>query len=291
MDSEHKKCPACAEEIKKDAVKCKHCGEYLGQPSAKTAKENDQGALYVLKWVAIVGVASYAFGSWIASDGDYTPPPQSEPKQEAQAQSEPTPEAPKTSAANSGALKTGAISQEPPTKVTTFTEEDILWHEVTAPHKTEIVEIINRIARENARCEKLLPSTVYKAGSRSSPGDTVFYVTCEADQTKAGVSPYFNVYFRASDASGDKNFAAKDFIQKETAAKQCASVANEVAINPDSVVFSPSGKLDFTTYPSGRARLVTDFSAKTPSGVNMPYTINCLFDGDKLIETHVLEND
>lgn len=26
---EIKKCPFCAEDIKKDAVKCKHCGEYL----------------------------------------------------------------------------------------------------------------------------------------------------------------------------------------------------------------------------------------------------------------------
>ncbi|QGT77516.1 hypothetical protein GM160_00700 [Guyparkeria halophila] len=287
MDSEHKKCPACAEEIKKDAVKCKHCGEYLGQPSAKAEKENDQGALYVLKWVAIVGVASYALGTWIASDGDYTPPPQTEPKQEVESQSGSAPESPKTSDTNSGALKSGAVSKEPPAKVTTFTEEDVLWHEATAPYKAEIVQIINRIARENTRCDKLLPSTVSKAGSKSSPGDTVFYVTCEAD----GASPYFNVYFRASDANGDKNFAAKDFIQKQRAAKQCATVAKEVAINPDSVVFSPSGQLDFTTYPSGRARLVTNFTARTPSGVDMPYTINCLFDGDNLIETHVLEND
>lgn len=28
-DDEHKKCPACAEWVKREAVKCKHCGEQL----------------------------------------------------------------------------------------------------------------------------------------------------------------------------------------------------------------------------------------------------------------------
>ena len=34
-----KKCPFCAEEIQNDAIKCKHCGEFLDAPSAPQLEE------------------------------------------------------------------------------------------------------------------------------------------------------------------------------------------------------------------------------------------------------------
>lgn len=39
-DGEHKKCPACAEWVKREAVKCKHCGEQLLFASAPAATAN-----------------------------------------------------------------------------------------------------------------------------------------------------------------------------------------------------------------------------------------------------------
>lgn len=37
-----KKCPFCAEEIQVDAVKCKHCGEWLNRTSKSTANNPDE---------------------------------------------------------------------------------------------------------------------------------------------------------------------------------------------------------------------------------------------------------
>ena len=37
-----KQCPYCAEEIQKDAIKCKHCGEMLSQKILKELSKNDR---------------------------------------------------------------------------------------------------------------------------------------------------------------------------------------------------------------------------------------------------------
>jgi TM2 domain-containing membrane protein YozV len=51
MDIETKKCPYCAEEINKDAIKCKHCGEILdSEVKAARAQQHRQIILKERKW-------------------------------------------------------------------------------------------------------------------------------------------------------------------------------------------------------------------------------------------------
>lgn len=50
-----KKCPFCAEEIQDDAIKCKHCGEFLDAPSALHLKE-EQIQWYFRKSFIIIAV-------------------------------------------------------------------------------------------------------------------------------------------------------------------------------------------------------------------------------------------
>ena len=51
-----KKCPACAEEIQDEAIKCKHCGEIFGQSQKDVVEHPSAQNLGVNPWVIFIGL-------------------------------------------------------------------------------------------------------------------------------------------------------------------------------------------------------------------------------------------
>jgi uncharacterized membrane protein YvbJ len=51
-----KKCPFCAEEIQDDAVKCKHCGEFIIDAELKGFKKNGETKWYHMPPAIIISV-------------------------------------------------------------------------------------------------------------------------------------------------------------------------------------------------------------------------------------------
>ena len=138
-------------------------------------------------------------------------------------------------------------------------EEDIYWDEETSQFRTEIVAILNRIVRENARCEKIDMGAVSKSPSRSKPGEPVFFVTCN-DGADA-----FNVWFEPEEAERERAFSATPNVHRSDAVMACERSAKAAAMHPSSVDFSHVMDFAFIPHTSGRSRVLSSFTAKNDS--------------------------
>ena len=122
------------------------------------------------------------------------------------------------------------------------------------------------------------------SGSRGTAKDPVFFITCNGPDDQP-----FNVWFEPEDASGGRSFAAIPNMRRGDAVIACERAAKLAANNPQTVDFSTFMDVAFLTYPNGRSRVLSSFTAKNSFGVEGKFTIGCLFEGGEMIETSISE--
>lgn len=165
-----------------------------------------------------------------------------------------------------------------------YVEDDFYWDKDTSMFKPQIVAVVNRIASQNRNCSQIDTSSVAKSPSRSKPGEPVFFVACGSG------SNVFNVWFRPTDAGAGKMFVAKEPLGKSAAVDACEMAAKQAATHPSTVEFSRIWDLAYMPHVSGRARVVSTFTAKNALNLELKFRIDCLFDGRTLIETSIAES-
>lgn len=165
-----------------------------------------------------------------------------------------------------------------------YVKDDFYWDNDTSQFKQQIVTVVNKIARENRNCSQIDTSSIAKSPSRSTSGDPVFFITCGSGAN------VFNVWFRPTDAESGTAFAAKKPLGENAAVDACEAAAKRMATHPSTVEFSRIWDLAYMPHVSGRARVVSTFTAKNALSLELKYRIDCLFDGATLIETNVAEN-
>lgn len=164
-----------------------------------------------------------------------------------------------------------------------YVEGDFYWDKAAAKYKPQVLMLVNRISRENTSCKTIDTSSVALSPTRSKPGKPVFFVTCNEG------AEAFNVWFEPSDADAGARFSATKPIERGPAALACEAAAKRAATHPSTVDFSHIMDFAFTTHASGRARVVSTFTAKNALNLELKYRISCLFEGDTLIEHTIAE--
>lgn len=164
-----------------------------------------------------------------------------------------------------------------------YVAEDFSWDKDTKRVKAAIVTVVNKIARDNANCTTIDTGSLSLSPSRSKPNDPVFFITCESG------AEVFNVWFRPRDAKDATTFAAKTPLDRNAATGACERAAKDAATHPSTVSFSRVWDFAYMPHVSGRARVVSSFTARNAFNLELKYRIDCLFDGSSLIETLINE--
>lgn len=164
--------------------------------------------------------------------------------------------------------------------VRVYTVSDFQWDGATSAYQSQLVTIINKIAREHDGCRSIDTASLALSASRSRAEAPVFFVTCEA------ATP-FNVWFEPGDIN--RAFAPATAISRSDAVSRCEAEAKTRTTHPSTVSFSRILDVDYGTRPDGRAVLTSRFTARNSFNLELTYHIRCVFDGLSLIEASVDE--
>lgn len=81
----------------------------------------------------------------------------------------------------------------------------------------------------------------------------------------------------------------KPTVSQHAALQACEKAAKRAAANPSTVRISRVWDLAFVALPSGVAQLQTTFTAKNAFGLELKYSISCLFEGNKFVDVIITE--
>lgn len=163
-----------------------------------------------------------------------------------------------------------------------YTASDIVWEAApeAIPIKTKVLAGINRTVRENQNCASVEDGSLVPLEDPFSRKHPVFQITCETPDGTA-----FAARFNANDVDrSDASFAAVQPIKESDALQKCESAAKSDAMHPQTVSFSWFMDAGFKTFPSGKARLDSSFTAESAVGVKRKYNIRCFFEGQVLTD-------
>lgn len=163
-----------------------------------------------------------------------------------------------------------------------FTEADFQFDKATLPYKKTIIDGVNRIHRENARCADIDPSSAYLS-STSTKAKPTFYVTCGKG------SQAFNVFFTPRDVASSKKFEAPRNIDHTQALAICETYAKSHATHPSTVDFSRVLDVAVSDGANGNTRVTSTFTAKNGYDLKLKYNIACLLNASGLIEANISE--
>ncbi|MCY0389926.1 hypothetical protein OVY01_22565 [Robbsia sp. Bb-Pol-6] len=162
-----------------------------------------------------------------------------------------------------------------------YTEADFLFDDVTRPYKKDIIDGVNRIHRENARCGDIDPTSAYIT-SESTKARPAFYVTC-GKGAKA-----FNVNFTVADVRSSKQFEAPTNIDHGRAIGMCEDYAKAHAAHPSTVDFARL-LAAVSDGANGNTRVRSTFTARNSYNTKLKYDITCLFNSAGSIEANINE--